>query len=188
MEKEPHQKIADFYIAKRRMPTYAEIARICGYRSTNAAYKLADRLIAEGALARDADGHLIPRRLFGGARRLGVVEAGFPNPAEEDLSDEMSLDDYLVENKQATYLLQVKGDSMRDAGIREGDLVIAERGREPRAGDIVIAEIDGGWTMKYYRRTGARAWLEAANPAFKPIYPREELKVAAVVRGVVRKY
>lgn len=188
MDETARQKIADFYADKKRMPTYAEIAKLASFSSKNAAYKLVDRLIEAGALSRDAEGHITPRRLFGMVRRLGVVEAGFPTGAEEDAADAMTLDDYLIENRQATYLLEVKGDSMIDAGIHEGDLVIAERGREPRPGDIVIAEVDGGWTMKHYRKKGSEVWLEAANPRYKPIRPKQELKVAAVVRGVVRKY
>lgn len=170
------------------MPTYTEIMSLTGFRSKNAVYKLVRRLIDSGAVLKDSRGHLIPRKLFGEIRKLGVVEAGFPSAAEEELADTMTIDEYLIENKQATYLLEVKGDSMIDAGICEGDLVIAERGREPKNGNIVIAEVDGGWTMKYYRKKGNEIYLEPANKNYKPIYPKQELKVAAVVRGVIRKY
>jgi len=119
---------------------------------------------------------------------LGSVEAGFPGPAEEDLSDMLSLDDFLIDNKEASYMLQVKGDSMIDAGIHEGDLVIVERGGEARSGDIVIAEVDGGWTMKYLRVKNGQQFLEPANRRYPPLYPENDLKVAAIVRAVVRKY
>ena len=99
----------------------------------------------------------------------------------------MSLDEYLIENKEASYILRVKGDSMIDAGIREGsgDRRAHERAR---VGDIVIAEVDGEWTMKYLRKRGDRLYLAPANPRYKPIVPKEELKVVAVVTAVVRKY
>jgi repressor LexA len=101
----------------------------------------------------------------------------------------MSLDEYLISNKDATYILEVKGDSMIDEGIKEGDLVIAERSKEPKNGDIVIAEVDGGWTMKYLRKDNrGKTYLEAANKKYQPIYPEHELKIAAVVKGVIRKY
>jgi len=187
-ENKHRQKIAEFYENKKRMPTYAEIMRLTGFRSKNSVYKLINRLVREGAVSKDPQGRIIPRRLFGSIKKLGLVEAGFPSAAEEELADTMTLDEFLIENKQATYLLEVKGDSMIDAGICQGDLVIAERGREPKPGDIVIAEIDGGWTMKYYRKKGNQIYLEAANKDYKPIYPKQELRVAAVVRGVVRKY
>jgi repressor LexA len=93
-------------------------------------------------------------------------------------------------------MLEVKGESMIDAGIHEGDMVIAEKvnseGRankkEVKDGDIVIALVDGGWTMKYYRNRSGKIYLEPANKDFKPIYPENELVIAAIVRGVIRKY
>jgi repressor LexA len=121
-------------------------------------------------------------------RMLGLVEAGFPTSAGEELLDTMSLDEYLIENKEATYLLKVKGDSMIDAGIMEGDLVIVERGRPARVGDIVVAEVDREFTLKYLRKKGSEMFLEAANKKYKPIYPKEELKILAVLRAVIRKY
>ncbi|MDE2041110.1 MAG: LexA family transcriptional regulator [Patescibacteria group bacterium] len=181
-------KILEFYRQSRRMPSYAEIMAMLGFKSKNAVYKLVNKLIGEGVFDKDSRGRLVPNALFSEVPMLGLVEAGFPTAAEEELVDTMSLDDYLIDNKEATYLLEVKGDSMIDAGIQEGDLVIVERGREPKPGNIVIAEVDGGWTMKYYRVTNGRAWLEAANPRYGPIHPEQELKVAAIVKGVVRKY
>lgn len=170
------------------MPSYAEIMDMLGFKSKNAVYKLVNKLVSAGVLDKDSSGRLIPNKLIGEVPVLGLVEAGFPTAAEEELVDTMSLDEYLIENKEATYLLEVKGDSMIDAGIQEGDLVIAERKNEPKDGDIVIAEVDGGWTMKYFRRKGATVFLEPANKNYKPIYPTQDLKVAAIVKGVVRKY
>lgn len=182
-------KIISFYRETKRMPSYAEIMTLLGFKSKNAVYKLINKLIGEGMLDKDSTGRLVPNKLFGEVPMLGLVEAGFPTAAEENLAGTVSLDDYLIQNKEASYLLEVKGDSMIEAGIQEGDLVIAERiSREPRIGEIVIAEVDGGWTMKYFRKTGNAAWLEPANKAYKPIYPEHDLKVAAVVKGVVRKY
>lgn len=94
----------------------------------------------------------------------------------------------MIARPEASFLLQVSGDSMNGAGIVEGDLVIVERGREPKGGDIVIAEVDGEWTMKHFRREGKTVLLEAANPKYPPIRPREELKLGGVVTAVIRKY
>jgi repressor LexA len=180
-------KILAFYSKHRRMPSYSEIAGIMGYKSKNAAYRLARRLVDAGDLAKDSAGKLLPQRLHADIPLLGLVEAGFPSPAEEELIDTMSLDDYLIENKEASYILKVKGDSMIDAGICEGDMVIVERTASPRVGSIVIAEVDGEWTMKYLRKRGSTLYLEAANRDYKPIVPKEGLRIAAVVKGVVRK-
>lgn len=82
----------------------------------------------------------------------GRVHAGFPSPAEEELRDVISFDDYLAPHPETSFLLSVTGDSMIGAGIMEKDLVIVERGRQPRDGDIILAEVDGNWTMKYFRK------------------------------------
>lgn len=188
MFNEQKDKIFSFYKSHKRMPVYTEIMKLLGFKSKNAVYKLINKLVEEGIVSKDNSGRLIPSRMLGEVPVLGLVEAGFPTAAEEELVDTMSIDDYLIEHKEASYLLEVKGDSMIDAGIQEGDLVIAERRGEPRDGDIVIAELDGGWTMKYYRKKNGQVYLEAANPKYKPMYPTQDLKVAAIVKGVIRKY
>ncbi len=181
-------KIISFYKRTKRMPSYAEIMTLVGFKSKNAVYKLVNKLVGEGVLDKDSRGRLVPNKLIGEVPMLGLVEAGFPTVAEETNLDTLSIDEYLINDKDKTYLLEVKGDSMIDAGIQEGDLVVAERTSNPKEGDIVIAEVDGGWTMKYFRRKGTQVFLEPANKKYKPIYPEYDIKIAAVVTGVVRKY
>lgn len=181
-------KIIGFYKRTKRMPSYTEIMTLVGFKSKNAVYKLVNKLVGEGVLDKDSRGRLVPNKLFGEIPMLGLVEAGFPTVAEETPLDTLSIDEYLINDKDKTYLLEVKGDSMIDAGICEGDLVVAERKSDPRDGDIVIAEVDGGWTMKYFRRKGTQVYLEPANKNYQNIYPEYDIKVAAVVTGVVRKY
>jgi repressor LexA len=182
------QPIVRFYRRHQRMPSFRELQRLCGFQSPRAATKLAARLIDLGFLAKDKTGKLLPTPYFRQTRILGAVEAGFPSPAEEELGDTMDLDEFLIRNKEATYILKVTGDSMIDAGILPGDMVLVERGLEPHDGDIVVAQIDHQWTMKYFRKRGRRPYPEAANKKYNPFYPKEELKVAAVVIGVIRKY
>ena len=181
-------KIIRFYRQRRRMPSYGEIMRLVGFKSKFAVVKLVTKLIVAGIVTKDAQGRLVPRNLTQALPVLGVVEAGWPSPAEEELIDTMTLDEYLIQNREATYILKVSGRSMVNAGILPGDQVLVERGKEPKEGDIVIAEVDGQWTMKYFRRKAGKVVLYPANPAFKPIIPKEELNVAAVVKCVIRKY
>lgn len=181
-------KILNFYNDTRRMPSYAEVMKLLGFRSKNSVYKLINKLIDDGVLDKDTSGRLIPNRIDNEIPLLGLVEAGIPTIVDAQSTDTLSLDNYLIRDKAMTYLLEVKGDSMIDAGIQEGDLVIAERKGEPKVGDIVIAEVDGGWTMKYFRKKGSTVYLEPANKEYKPIYPTHQLRIAAIVRGVIRKY
>jgi SOS regulatory protein LexA len=116
------------------------------------------------------------------------VQAGFPSPEEETLCDILSMDEYLITRPDASFLLRVSGDSMICEGIMEGDLVVVEKGREPKNGNVVIAEVDGEWTMKYFRKQGTQITLEAANPKYPVIRPRQELKIGGIVTAVVRKY
>ncbi len=181
-------KIFGFYQAKKRMPSFAEVMTLVGFKSKNAVSKLIDRLVEEGAVLKDATGRLIPSQTLNEVPLLGLVEAGFPSEADSQTLDTIDVNDYLFEHKEASYMLRVKGDSMIDAGIQEGDMVIAERGKTPKPGDIVIANVDGGWTMKYLRHKAGKPYLEPANKKYHNIYPQENLEIAAVVRGVVRKY
>lgn len=170
------------------MPGYQEIMELVGFKSKNAVYKLINNLVEEGVVEKDSRGKLIPSKAFNEIPLLGLVEAGIPTSVDEATSESTSIDDYLIKHRDSTYLLEVKGDSMIDEGIKEGDLVVVERSGEPREGDIVIAEIDGGWTMKYFRKKSGKPFLEAANSKYKPMFPKYEFRVAAIVRGVIRKY
>jgi DNA polymerase V len=182
------QKIIDFYTRNRRMPGYQEIMRLTGFRSKNAVFKLIEKMVDEGVIEKDKRGRIVPLRLNTGIPLLGLVEAGFPSPAEEELLDVMNFDEYLTPNKESSYILKVKGDSMIDAGIHPGDMVIVERRASYKPGQIVIASIDNEYTMKYLRKKNDKYYLEPANPKYKPIYPSETFRVEAVVTAVVRKY
>ncbi len=181
-------KIFAFYGRYKRMPNYQEIMDLVGFKSKNAVYKLINKLIDEGVVTKDSKGKLVPTRMFDEVPLLGLVEAGFPTTADEEVLETLSLDNYLIKHKESTYLLEVKGDSMIEEGIKEGDLVIVERRGDAKEGDIVIAEVDGGWTMKYYKKKGNQVYLMPANKNYKPIYPEYDLKIAAIVKGVIRKY
>ena len=181
-------KLERFFKKEKRMPSYRELAKLAGYASSQAAVRLADKLIDLGVLGKSANGSLVPGSMFQGVRKLGIVEAGFPTQAEEDMADALSLDEWLIEKPESTFMLTVKGDSMKDAGINEGDVVIVERRREAKLGEIVIARLDGGYTMKYLRQDRQGYYLEAANTKYKPFRPSEDLNIEAVVKAVIRKY
>jgi len=182
------EKIRKFYLKNNRMPSYSEVASLFGFRSKNAAYKLIGRLKELGLVYSDSTGRLLPGALKNSIKLLGSVTAGFPSPAEEELQDTMSLDEYLINNPNSTYLLKVEGDSMLGAGIQPGDLVLVDKSLTPKSGDIVVAQVDNEWTLKYFEKKGRDVYLRAANKKYPLIKPREELIIGGVVVANVRKY
>ncbi len=177
-----------FYRNQKRMPTYAEMMDLFEVRSKSVVSYWIDKLIEKGILEKDDQGYLKLSGISFGIPLVGNVAAGLPASAEENTREVISMDEYLVAKPESSFLLRVTGESMIGAGIMDGDLVIVERERSPKNGDIVLAEVDGAWTMKYFRRKGREVILEAANPAYPTIYPREELKIGGVITASVRKY
>ncbi len=181
------QKLLSFYESQRRMPTYTEMMKLFGFKSKNAVYRVVTKMIAAGIVTKDKLGKLIPSDSFGEMPMVGYVTAGLPAPVEVQTAT-LNIEDYLVRKKSNSYLFEVQGDSMIDAHIADGDMVVAERTNTAKDGDIIIAQIDGEYTMKYLRSKGNKLWLEPANSKYKPIYPEFELSIVAIVRGVMRKY
>ncbi|MGH2563579.1 MAG: LexA family protein [Ginsengibacter sp.] len=164
------------------------MAKLFGFKSKNAVFKVVEKLIDAGLVAKDHLGRLIPTKTFGEIQMAGLVTAGLPATVEEELADTVNLEDMLIEKKAFTYMLEVDGDSMIDAHIEKGDMVLVEKTNSAKPGDIVIAEVDGEFTMKYLREKGGKRYLEPANKNYKPIYPEQSLNVVAVVKAVIRKY
>lgn len=180
--------LVSYYRRHKQLPTYDELTELFGVKSKGSLYKYVDKFIDDELVAKSETGRLIPTTKLYGLRVLGSVQAGFPSPAEEELADTLSIDEWLIENPDACYLLQVSGDSMVEAGIVEGDMVIVDRSRAPKAGDIVIAQVDNDWTMKYFMKRNGSVFLRAANKKYQDIIPDDELTIGGVVTSVVRKY
>ena len=179
-------------------PTRAEIAEKMGFRSVNAAEQHLRALEKKGAIdissgasrgIRVRDG-----RAGGKLGRLlelpviGRVAAGAPILAEENVQGRYQLDPNLF-TPRADYLLRVRGMSMRDAGILEGDLIAVHKTPEARSGQIVIARLGDEVTVKRLRRRGNAVQLEAENPEFKPIevdLRSETLVIEGIAVGVIR--
>lgn len=187
MQDDHKQHLIDFYHSRKRMPTYTEMMALFGYKSKNAVARLVEKMIDAGIVTKDKLGKLLPTTLFDSVPLLGSIKAGFPSAVDEVL-ETLNLEQYLIKKKRETYMVEVDGDSMIDEHICDGDIVIAERTDVAKNGDIVIANIDGEFTMKYLRTDGKKSWLEPANKAFKPMYPKHNLNVVAIIRGVIRKY
>src|SRR3989344_149670 len=180
-------RLRGFYFKNRRMPSYREMCQIFGFTSKNSIFRIVKKLIAEGVVEKDTDGKLIPKRLFSFITVLGNVAAGTPTPAEQQLLETMSFDHFLINKPDKSYLLRVSGDSMIKAGIHPGDLVVVEDGGLPKNGDIVVAEVDGDFTVKYFQRGENGIKLLPANSNFSPIMPSQNLRIVGIVVSVIRK-
>lgn len=111
------------------------------------------------------------------------IRAGFPSPADDHIEAELDLNEFLIKNPPATFMLKVKGDSMVGAGIFDGDTIIVDRSLNAKHGDVVVAALDGQLTVKrLYRRYG-KTRLDAENPAFNQIELQDgqELLIFGVV-------
>jgi repressor LexA len=103
--------ITNFWYKNKRMPSMSELAKVAGYKSKESAFRLSERLIEEGFLAKDSTGRIYLRSI-GKIKLLGHVEAGFPLPADERLLKNISLDEWLIRNRTDSFMLSVSGDSM----------------------------------------------------------------------------
>lgn len=172
------------------MPTYSEIMKLTGFKSKNAVAKLVDKLVQAGVVSKDSEGRLIPAHIYGQVTRLSqVVSAGTGAEVSEELADTVSLDEWLTNAKIATYMLEVQGDSMMDAGILDGDTVLVEKTSNFKDGQIVVAQMNDGFTIKYLSKTAKGMHLIPANKKYKNIYPSEDnpIDLIAVVKTVIRE-
>jgi len=178
-------------------PTRAEIASRMGFRSVNAAEQHLRALERKGALdissgssrgikIRERGGHRTGRLLE--LPVIGRVAAGSPILAEEHVQARYQLDPNLF-TPRADYLLRVRGLSMRDAGILEGDLLAVHRTPEAASGQVVVARIAGEVTVKRLKRRGHAVQLLPENPDFEPIeldLRRDEMAIEGIAVGVIR--
>ncbi|MBZ0093614.1 MAG: translesion error-prone DNA polymerase V autoproteolytic subunit [Sulfuricellaceae bacterium] len=182
-------QLQDYYAHQRLLPSYAAIGTLLGLRSKSSVAALVARLKLQGYLDSGPDKRLKPTsRFFERHLADSSVRAGFPSPAQESMGDAITIDEFLVERPSQTVLVKVKGDSMIDAGIHAGDIVVVERRQAANPGDIVIAIVDNEFTLKYLEQDKNGFCLRPANPAYPVIRPRGHLELFGVVTGLIRKY
>jgi len=177
--------IKKYYRRNRRLPSYSEMLKLFGLASKKAIFDIVHKWIDEGFLKK-INNKLAPTSKFFALPLLGIIKAGFPILAEEN-RDYLTLDEYLIEDPTSSFLLKVSGDSLIQAGIFEGDIVVIEKDKQASTGDIVLAQIDREWTLKILEKTHDGVRLRAANPKYPPFSPSQELTIHGVVKAVVRK-
>jgi repressor LexA len=176
-------------------PSISEMATFLKVKSKNGVAKLLNALEAEGFIktsgkARgieilDALGESLTKGLIR-VPILGNIQAGSPHLAEEHVEEWINLPQTLIKSRRDVFLLRVRGDSMVNAGIYEGDLVIVRPTKDVKNNDIVVALLHDEATVKRFIQIKNRAYLKAENPDYKNIYPKEEWMVQGKVVGVIR--
>lgn len=121
---------------------------------------------------------------------LASVRAGFPSPAEDFTVNRLDLTQLLITHPQATYLMRVAGASMREAGIDDGDILLVDKAIKPKHGNVVVAVVDGEFTVKTLYQRAGRLKLKAANPTFADIVPKDgqTVEVWGVVTSSIKRF
>lgn len=180
--------LQDYYARHRALPSYASIGALLGLRSKSSVAALVARLKLLGYLESTPDRRLAPtKRFFARPIAESPVRAGLPETVDDGQADALTLDDYLIERPSQTVLVRVKGDSMVDAGIFDGDLVVVEKRPAAQRGDIVVAIVDNQFTLKRLEQEQGRFVLKAENKAYPIIRPEDTLEIFGVMVGLVRK-
>lgn len=177
-------------------PTISEMAKNLRLKSKNAIAKLLQGLEEQGLVERDGTARGIKARdefgneIYAGTFAvplLGTVPAGGPVMVEEHIEEWINLPTSFMRGRKDVFLLQVRGDSMIDAGILERDLVIVRPTREVRSGDIVVALLHDEATVKRFIDIKGRQYLKPENKKYQNIYPQDEWTVQGKVVGVIRQ-
>lgn len=182
-------RLRDYYAENRRIPSMQRIAELMQFASKTASRKLLERLAVAGFVQRtpDEDAWIPAGRFFERPLAGGTVHAGYPDLIEGVGADPFLIDDYLVRNPSRTMMIPVRGDSMIEAGIHDGDIVAVERTTEARPGDFVVAVVDNEFTLKELAVEDGQNVLRPHNPAYPVIRPTGRLEIFGVMVGLVRR-
>ncbi|MFC1704271.1 transcriptional repressor LexA [Candidatus Omnitrophota bacterium] len=169
-------------------PTIREIAQQFGFSSTGTVRDYLNVFIGKGYLKKTPrkSRHIELKKHLGfRIPVVGQVMAGPPDLALEEFGEYLDLDEFSSTPEQPIFCLRIKGDSLIDAGIFEGDLAMVKKQRVAHNGDLIVALIDKEATAKRLRQKGAKIWLEAANKNYPPIH--KDFSIIGRVIGIVRK-
>lgn len=177
-------------------PTRAEIAQKLGFKSPNAAEEHLKALARKGAIEMTPGASrgiripdFEPNQEEDGLPVIGRVAAGAPILAQQNIEDSCRINPAFF-HPRADYLLKVRGMSMKDIGIFDGDLLAVHTTREARNGQVVVARLDDEVTVKRFKREGSKVWLIAENEDFAPIevdLTQQELIIEGLSVGVIRR-
>ncbi|MEO8343368.1 MAG: S24 family peptidase [Gallionella sp.] len=182
-------KLQDYYADWKSIPSYAKLCEVFGIASKSWVKAILTRLSAAGFIERTPDGAWIPTRQFF-ARPLAEssVQAGMPVAVTATQGEYFVIDEMLIDTPSETTLIPVRGDSMLEAGIHDGDVAVVEKRNLANLGDIVVAIVDNEFTLKTLDKERGKYILRPANSAYPVIRPQGTLEIFGVLIGLIRKY
>lgn len=170
------------------LPSLESIRQDLNYKSRNSVAQYINTL-KKIHLLEERSGRLYVSNTARGAVLFDTkVRAGFANALDDIVDKMISFDEELSLNNPSVFVFKVAGDSMIDLGIFEGDYVSIKKSSDARDGDIVLANVDGIFTLKTYRKRGGKVWLEPANSNYSNIYPKSTLTIFGIATGIARKF
>lgn len=182
-------RLQDYYVDWKSIPSYAKLCEVFGIASKSWVKTILGRLSEAGFIERTPDGVWVPTRQFF-ARPLAeaAVQAGMPVAVTAAQGDFFVIDEMLIDTPSKTTLIPVRGDSMVEAGIHDGDIAVVEKRMSANLGDIVVAIVDNEFTLKTLDKERGHFILRPANPAYPVIRPQGTLEIFGVLVGLIRKY
>lgn len=184
-------KLQDYYAREKIIPSTTQLSVLWNVKARSWTHQIVQRLKEEGFLENAPGGRLRPAPRFF-ERTVGHrVRAGMPQQAPDVQPELLRIDDYLIEKPSQTILFPVRGDSMVDLGILEGDMVIIERSNSAAVGQIVLGIVDNEFTLKVLAKDQDGYYLEARNEKrsvdYPPIRPEQKLEIYGFYVGLIRK-
>ncbi|MBN9124592.1 MAG: repressor [Nitrosospira sp. 56-18] len=184
-------KLQDYYTRERIVPSTTRLSLLWNVKARSWTHRIVQRLKEERFLENAPGGRARPGPRFF-ERTVGpMVRAGLPQQAADVQPELLRIDDYLIENPSRTILFPIKGDSMIDLGILEGDMVIIERANTASTGQVVLAIVDNEFTLKVLAQDKGGYYLEARNERknqdYPPIRPEQKLEIYGLYVGLIRK-
>ena len=181
------EKLKELY-KNEALPSFETLAKEFGFKHKNSIWQYFNKLKEENLITEKNNRFYINKEQLGAVLFSSAVKAGFASVADDYIEKRVSLDESFKINSPSTFLFTVSGDSMIDLGIFEGDKVIVQKSNTAKDGDIVIAFIDGGYTIKTYRSKNGKVWLQPANSNYPDLHPKEQLVIFGIAQGIVRKF
>ncbi len=182
-------KLQDYYADWKSIPSYAALCEVFGIASKSWVKAILNRLEKAAFIERTPDGVWVPtRQFFARPFAESSVQAGMPVSVSATQGEYFIIDELLIETPSLTTMIPVKGDSMIDAGIHDGDIAVVEKRNLASVGDIVVAIVDNDFTLKILDKERGKFILRPSNPAYPVIRPQGSLEIYGVLVGLIRKY